>query len=1324
MLKIFSSLILTALFFLPASSHAGPAEDALDTFQSPANIEMMKQKFGQKMLDATNKARSWAPTKIPSSKNSFSNSLAPASMVPGYSQPAVNGYSSSTYTPEQLQAESELLLLGQDPKNPLGSAVGTFFKDQFENRPANSFCGDTGGNKIINCEEFWHFSTSWQNNTCTVDASATVTVTGNPPYSFTCTQGPWLNCTCEGALATYWTYTDYALCQHPALICAPMDSNHMIMQNYGAWTCDAGHSINDPNCTLVSETVINPDGRASRVYDCPSDPTVTPNYSTVDSCASYSSDPSYVYVSEICLDSAPRAISGYSISPPSSCWSVQKTYKKKILNENYDASSCTSQKAAYQKCTPKKATCLEPGGPKTVDTFTVNKDCYRWSKSYVCGGTNKNCKNTDPLISNTRDIQDGKNATGCTYTVQDVCVDTQTVTKTIDRNYNCTEFAPIEDKAQSCKFTRSVDYQITKAVKVFGGKKADATPPCSEFQSGSASIYFTGGNNHIMISDAGFTVNPYIMYEVLDVSVLRPDGTTATNRFVFGDTGTCQPKSIDLTSLLQVGMNTITISAKGGCSNSTPTVTDACPQQSNYVICPSCTLGNGRVVQDAANGYTSIQIANSPDVECTISRGQVVETSDVDFFWKGDTKIYSSEKSASVASNPSPGGMFDFIVTGPDGIVRSIIDRQGSDGIDLTSLFRQGLNHVHYSFHYASTDRCGHENNSTQPLVPYPYDQLWLVNYTEQPIDVTNTGSEVPNTWLVNIDVTSDPLKDLLNDPVCPAYENNPDCAIKNQTCATDMGSCDQNLLTSTGQCCKAKTSTTASTLCPTCGSSPQVINDPTSGAVSRVLSPHTGPTNVTAGPDGYFISNSVINYNVIGNGAKIYYSTTKDALTGGGTTLNQVRIEVIWPDGTIVKKTFRDAPALKDITGLFSEGNNKVEFFQMVKPNAKVSAYYTPTLFIVTYADAPINITKTIAGVACFDCWDWTNNYQCVDTSAFDTSACDWLTSKPGCSLVSENCGYRLSSGLCQTKNKTFNCPDQTTQTVCNKYETQTVASPGCLELYCIDPNNCFKTSPQQDKNQGAVYAYLASAAQMQKDWKGFDIDHLRIFNAKPLECRNFLNISAGSQAKSCCDFENLMKLIVAGAKAGYWAATTGKEIAEKVIEKGGRKVLKEYWDKLINFEMNGFSSFLPSLDPITLGLLATEIGWNMWTKCVDDEYTLGRNDAAGLIHYVGDRCAIPMLVGYAESHEVYCSFDTILARIINEQGREQIGKGWGTGDSPDCDGFKIEELQQIDFAKIDYTEFIDNLIEHTIDQNGLSDLVQTGVKNYFDTNKNNWNQ
>lgn len=48
-------------------------------------------------------------------------------------------------------------------------------------------------------------------------------------------------------------------------------------------------------------------------------------------------------------------------------------------------------------------------------------------------------------------------------------------------------------------------------------------------------------------------------------------------------------------------------------------------------------------------------------------------------------------------------------------------------------------------------------------------------------------------------------------------------------------------------------------------------------------------------------------------------------------------------------------------------------------------------------------------------------------------------------------------------------------------------------------------------------------------------------------------------------------------------------------------------------------------------------------------------------------------------EHTKSYCCYNSRLARIINEQGRGQIGKGWGGAESPQCGGFTQAEFAQI---------------------------------------------
>lgn len=78
-------------------------------------------------------------------------------------------------------------------------------------------------------------------------------------------------------------------------------------------------------------------------------------------------------------------------------------------------------------------------------------------------------------------------------------------------------------------------------------------------------------------------------------------------------------------------------------------------------------------------------------------------------------------------------------------------------------------------------------------------------------------------------------------------------------------------------------------------------------------------------------------------------------------------------------------------------------------------------------------------------------------------------------------------------------------------------------------------------------------------------------------------------------------------------------------------------------------------------------------------------------------------------------------LARIINEQGRRQIGKSWGSAKSPNCSGFTTAEFASLDFSSIDLSEFTAEIMANikmpnvgTMSQQ-IQGSVQQKVQNYY---------
>lgn len=100
---------------------------------------------------------------------------------------------------------------------------------------------------------------------------------------------------------------------------------------------------------------------------------------------------------------------------------------------------------------------------------------------------------------------------------------------------------------------------------------------------------------------------------------------------------------------------------------------------------------------------------------------------------------------------------------------------------------------------------------------------------------------------------------------------------------------------------------------------------------------------------------------------------------------------------------------------------------------------------------------------------------------------------------------------------------------------------------------------------------------------------------------------------------------------------------------------------------------------------------------NCSSEEMAIGKAKAKKVTVSVGEACAKSVLGVCIQKKQVYCVFGGKLARIIQEQGRrDQLGVGFGSGDSPDCRGITIPELQGINFDLINFADFYSDLIEN----------------------------
>ncbi|MBP6951897.1 MAG: conjugal transfer protein TraN [Alphaproteobacteria bacterium] len=98
----------------------------------------------------------------------------------------------------------------------------------------------------------------------------------------------------------------------------------------------------------------------------------------------------------------------------------------------------------------------------------------------------------------------------------------------------------------------------------------------------------------------------------------------------------------------------------------------------------------------------------------------------------------------------------------------------------------------------------------------------------------------------------------------------------------------------------------------------------------------------------------------------------------------------------------------------------------------------------------------------------------------------------------------------------------------------------------------------------------------------------------------------------------------------------------------------------------------------------------------CKSKEKLLHEKRKGRLCHYVGTYCAKKVLGQCVKKKSSFCCFGSKLLKAFQEQGRKQINLGWGKAKKPLCRGFTIEEIQRIDFSKLDLREAFEDLMKN----------------------------
>ena len=121
---------------------------------------------------------------------------------------------------------------------------------------------------------------------------------------------------------------------------------------------------------------------------------------------------------------------------------------------------------------------------------------------------------------------------------------------------------------------------------------------------------------------------------------------------------------------------------------------------------------------------------------------------------------------------------------------------------------------------------------------------------------------------------------------------------------------------------------------------------------------------------------------------------------------------------------------------------------------------------------------------------------------------------------------------------------------------------------------------------------------------------------------------------------------------------------------------------------------------------------------NCSASERELAEERNAGNTHYLGRYCSKRTFFGVCiRRSRAWCVFGSKLGRILQQQGRVQLGIGWSS-----CRGLTVAEIEGIDFARLDLSEFAQDLMDASKepsvslpDAGGTGAVMRTRIRDFY---------
>ncbi|MCF8708396.1 conjugal transfer protein TraN [Rhizorhapis sp. SPR117] len=303
--------------------------------------------------------------------------------------------------------------------------------------------------------------------------------------------------------------------------------------------------------------------------------------------------------------------------------------------------------------------------------------------------------------------------------------------------------------------------------------------------------------------------------------------------------------------------------------------------------------------------------------------------------------------------------------------------------------------------------------------------------------------------------------------------------------------------------------------------------------------------------------------------------------------------------------------------------------------------------------------VTRLVNGVAVTQpCWAWSRTYTCNHiTSGND---CSDLEANRSCTYLRDEClDEDPDGGPCKVTEKVYRCPTPSGE---NGDTPQYICGD---DVYCIN-GDC---EPIVREASTEFKDALVALHAIDQAGKEFDEADLTVFSGTRETCHKpvfgLINCCAGK----------VSGVLTVGAGAAALA--------------GG---------------------------PAAIAALATP--FLTLFACSQDEMKLDIKDRMGFCHKVGTYCSSSFLGICKTKRTAYCCFESKLSRILQEQGRAQLGKPWGSPKKEQCQGFTIDEFARLDLSVMDFTEVYADFMDAAKlpDEVEAMSQIQQKIQDYYD--------